>query len=295
MITAEMIAAHQRYLTAAGYAATTIRDAGELLARVDADLPYGLPTATHEEIVDWLAQRYDPHAEERPWSRQTRKTYRDHIARFGAWAADPVDPWIDRDPAAALPRLRVPARLPRPAKHEHTRAACLLTDMPWRLCCRLAAYAGLRPCEIARLRREDVDRNWLIILGKGDRSRRVPTHPVIWSTVEHLPPGAPIRLGNGRLVSGPLVRRPNGEPATGDWVSKSAGLALRKLYGLPISLYRLRHWYGTYVQAGQGDDRVTQELMGHASPVTTAGYTAVSDARLRAAIESLPTWTETET
>lgn len=271
VITADMITAHRRYLVVAGYAESTIRGADELLTRVDTELPFGLPTASPEELVGWLAR---PH-----WSTQTRKTYRDHLARFFAWAANPTDPWIDRDPTAGLPRLRVPARLPRPATHEQARICLTQTSPPWRLCCLLAAYAGLRPCEIARLHREHVDPQWLSVhQGKGGRSRRVPTHPLVWRVVEPMP-------------AGPLVRRPDGAPVSPAWVSKRTAEVLRRVYRLPIALYSLRHWYGTYIQAGQGDNRVTQELMGHASPVTTAGYTAVSDGRLRAAVDTLPTFT----
>jgi integrase len=40
--------------------------------------------------------------------------------------------------------------------------------------------------------------------------------------------------------------------------------------------HNLRHWFGTEVYAACRDLRVTQEMMGHANPTTTAGYTAWS-------------------
>jgi len=265
----DMLAAHERFLRC-GFADKTVTAAMDVLRRINAALPYGLP-GTRSEYVAWLA---NPR-----WSRQTRKTYRDHLVRFGAWAVDPTDPWIDRDEAAGLPNLRVPPRLPRPATHEQARACFTRTAQPWRLCCLLAGYGGVRPCEIARLHREDIDAEWINIhQGKGGRSRRVPTHRLVWRMVEPMPAGL-------------LVRRPDGTPADPAWVSMRTAEVLRKRYRLAVSLYNLRHWYGTYVQEAQGDDRVTQELMGHASPVTTAGYTAVSDPRKRAAVEALPEFT----
>lgn len=266
--TDEMLDAHRRHLTAAGYSPTTITDAVELLRRVDQALPYGLPTATHDELVDWLGADRP-----RPWSRQTRKTYRDHLCRFYAWAAHPADPWIDRDPAIDLPAPRVLPGLPRPASHEQV-AAALALPSPWRVHCALAAYAGLRPVEIARAERAHVTAEWVHVpSGKGDRARRVPTHAALWRIVAPLPPG-------------PLTRRPRAG-ITADWVSKATARALRGA-GVAISLYRLRHWYGTYVQLGAGDSRVTQQLTGHANLATVAVYTQVSDMRLRAAIEGLP-------
>ncbi len=267
-MTARMIDAYKRHLVAAGYASTTTEDSGKLLRRVDAELPCGLPVATRSELVAWLAQP--------DWSAQTRKTYHDHLCRFYAWAADPADPWISYDPAAGLPTPRVPQRLPRPATDEQVRVCSRCDTMPWRLHTVLAAYAGLRPCEIARLQREHVDQAWVLVrLGKGRKDRRVPTHPRVWELVAPLP-------------DGPLTHYPDGRRATPSWVSKRTAEHLHRRHHLPITLYNLRHWYGTCVQAGQGDIRVTQAAMGHSSPVTTAGYTEVSDARLLAAVLALP-------
>lgn len=269
-----MIQAHIRHMTAAGYAANTIRDAGRLLDRVNAELPFGLPTALPEELAEWLAQQgQSRETPDEGWSRQTRKTYRDHLCRFYRWAADTSDPWIDTNPATGLRAPRVPVGLPRPATDEQVRICVTRAAQPWRLHCMLAAHAGLRPCEIARLRREDIDEQWVHIhLGKGDKSRRIPTHRRIWAAVEPLP-------------AGPLTHR---RTATAQWVSQATARHIRRTLRIDVTLYNLRHWYGTRVQAAQGDIRVTQELMGHSSPVTTSRYTQVSDRRLRSAIDALP-------
>lgn len=263
-----MIDAHLVHLRAQGYSPATIRDARRCLIRLHRDLPYGLPVALPEELAAWLAHD--------GWSQQTRKTYRDHIARFFAWACDPADPWIDRNPALGLRAPRVPAGLPRPADDRDVRVCVTVAAQPWRLHCILAAYAGLRPCEIAALRREHVTEQWLHVhRGKGAKSRRIPTHAAVWAAVRHLPPG-------------PVTRQVNGRPATAQWVSQQTARYLHHTLGLDITLYNLRHWYGTMTQIAQGDIRVTQELMGHSSPATTARYTQVSDRRLRAAIDALP-------
>jgi len=46
------------------------------------------------------------------------------------------------------------------------------------------------------------------------------------------------------------------------------------LHGLGIthSLHKLRHAYGTAMYAASNDLRMVQEVMGHSSPNTTAGY-----------------------
>lgn len=262
-----MIDAHLTYLRASGYSRTTISDAGKLLHRLDAELPQGLPVALPEELAAWLA--HDP-----DWSRQTLATYRLHIVRFYRWATDDSDRWLDYDPSEGLRSIRVPRRLPRPALDEHVRQALQL-PAPWGLHCKLAAYAGLRPCEIAIQRREDISADLVVVThGKGDKSRVVPTDPIVWDAVRRMPPGL-------------VTWRRDGRPVTAEWVSKRTAERLRRR-GLPISLYWLRHWFGTNVQAGQGDVRVTQELMGHASPNTTMGYTQVTSRRMRDAVATLP-------
>jgi integrase/recombinase XerC len=47
------------------------------------------------------------------------------------------------------------------------------------------------------------------------------------------------------------------------------------------------HWFGTEVYANTHDIRVTQELLGHQSPNTTAGYVAYSHVAAAEAVGSL--------
>lgn len=262
-----LIGLHLTYLQAAGYAATTIDDAGELLRRVNRDLPSGLGCATREELAAWLAHE--------GWSRQTRVTYRLILVRFFKWASEGPAAYLDFNPAGFLPRPRVPRTLPRPATDLQAAAACTRTAQPWRMHCLLAAYAGLRSYEIARLRREQIDESTVhVIGGKGGKDRDVPTHPRLWEAVMDLPNGG-------------LTRMRNNSPSTARWVSRCTAQHLQ-LRHIPISLHMLRHWYATTLLRQGVDIRVIQELMGHASLNSTAIYTMVSSAQMRAAVAALP-------
>jgi site-specific recombinase XerD len=44
--------------------------------------------------------------------------------------------------------------------------------------------------------------------------------------------------------------------------------------GVTGSAHTLRHWFGTNLYAQSHDIRLTQEMLGHASVITTAIYTA---------------------
>lgn len=264
--THEVIDAHLTWMRAGSFAEKTTRAARRCLIAADEDLPAGLCAATGEELAAWLAFE--------DWSRATRATYHKHLIRFYRWATNPGDPWLSFDPSAELRAPTVPAGLPRPAPADVVRRAIHDTADPWRLFCRLAAFAGLRACEIAVLRREDVDAEWIRVhRGKGGKGRAVPTRPLVWELVAPMPPG-------------PLVRRPSGKPPTGDWVSTHTGAYLTSV-GIPTALYGLRHAFATEVQNRYRDLRTTQELMGHASPVTTQRYTLVTDESKRDAVALL--------
>jgi site-specific recombinase XerD len=262
----DMIAAHLTWMRAGGYARNTVEDAGKLLHRVHREFPSGLHGAERDDLAGFLATD--------GWSDQTVACYYRHLIRFYRWAADPDDPWLTYDPTVRLRRPTAQPGLPRPALDVIVYTCLFETVMPWMLACRLAALAGLRPCEIAVLTRADVTERVITVKGKGGKTRAVPTVATVWELVEPLP-------------AGPLMWRPNGQAVTADWVSMEAGRYLRKT-GIPTTLYPLRHWYGTTVQRKYKDIRVTQELMGHASLMTTQGYTQVTSARMREAVDCLP-------
>lgn len=271
----EFDAALERHLTharAGGRSRRTITDRGKVLRRVDSALPYGLLDADAEDIAAWLS---------RPdWSAQTKCTYLNHIRAFLGWAAD--NGLVDDDPTGALIRPRIGRRLPRPAPTE------VLTDIltraaePWRRHCLLAAYQGLRSSEIGALRREDVTIQHMIVRGKGDKVRVLPTHPLVWDDLRELPRGLVSPVPAGLRVDADT------------WVSCRTARYLHDRLGVDpaVSLHSLRHWFGTETLRACHDLRVVQELMGHASPTTTAIYTLVSDEERRAAITALPTFTD---
>ena len=136
----------------------------------------------------------------------------------------------------------------------------------------LAAFGGLRACEVAAVRREDIDEELGVLLirdGKGGKDRVVPTHPEMLRALEKLPRSGylfPGKRGHAHV-------RPN-------TVTQLASRSLRRL-GINATLHQARHWYTTKTYALSLDIRLTQELMGHSSPATTARYTAWASERAR--------------
>jgi len=264
MLASDAIDDHIRHLTAIGRAKTTRDSARTSLTRWDALLPMGLLIALPEEIEGLLAEDFPA---------GTRATYYDTLVRFYRWLAKTER--IDYDPTAGMSRPRVPRQTRRPPTDAHVALACERGREPWRLHYRLAAFAGLRCCEIARLYRDDVTRSdGTLLRGKGGKQRIVPTPPEVWDLVEPLGPG-------------PVTRKLDGGAATAAWVSTSGNAHLEVL-GARATMHGLRRWFATTALAAGADLRVVQELMGHASVATTEVYTYVFDHAKISAVERMP-------
>lgn len=141
----------------------------------------------------------------------------------------------------------------------------------------LAAYAGLRVHEIAQIRGEDVRDGELLVDGKGGSRSSVPMHPAVAALADVMPRRGWWFPTDG--IEGHVHRCS---------VSSAIARAMRRA-DVPGTPHALRHHYGTQVLISSGGNlRVTQRALRHASPATTAIYTAIADDSLRMAIAAIP-------
>lgn len=268
---------HLHYLQQLGRAEETITCRRRAMERLRRHIGKPLLEATAADLAAWREGLGH-------LAPGTVAGYVSHAQQFYAWAVG--EGLIDESPAARLPVPRLPRMLPRPVSETDLSAAVAGAPprvRPWLV---LAGWAGLRCKEIAYLRREHVretgPRPVLLIAHdatKGRRERIVPMSSfVAESLAEH---GLPAR--------GYVFRRADGQPGpnTPARISQAARYYLHRA-GIAVSLHQLRHRFGTQLYAGGHDLRMTQELLGHASPRTTAGYAAWDQSGAAAAIEALP-------
>jgi integrase len=252
---------------------STIYQRRRVLARLRAWAgadPIGLDRA---QVAAWLASR--------DLAPESRSTELSHLRGFYRWAA--FEGHIPVDPTAMLPRPKVPRHLPRPMTATALKDA--VNDAPdrVRLAVVLAAYGGLRACEIAQLRGEhytlDGERPILrIVESKGGSESSVPMHPELVAELSLWP------------RRGPVWPRHDGKlgHATPHLVSATVNGWLHR-HGHTDTLHRARHWFGTGVYQSTGRDlRAAQELLRHRSVVSTQIYTYVDPGPLVAAVASLP-------
>lgn len=143
--------------------------------------------------------------------------------------------------------------------------------------------AGLRVSELLGLRREQLsDRGWIVVKGKGGKSRIVPVGDRALGRLK-------VWLGQGRRELDPdgelgeVFLGPRGKA-----LSRSAFWYRIKHYatvaGIPhkrVSPHKLRHSFATHLLEHGADLRAVQLMLGHADISTTQIYTHVARERLK--------------
>ena len=273
-----VIRRHLAALQARGQTPRTVNARRKVLASLYRRLGVPLVTATPDQLAAWAQEisHLQP---------ATVASYVCHANEFYSWCVEAGV--MRRNPAAGLARPKRPRRLPRPIAEDDLMAA--LADAPPRIrvWLVLGAWCGLRAQEIAYLRREDVmdraTRPCILVsaeAAKGGRERAVPLPP--FALAELRPWLADCASGYlfPRLDGKPGPNRPNRvSSACSDWLHE---------HGIRASLHRGRHRFATLILQQTHDLRLVQDLLGHASPETTAIYTALDQAFASAAVAELP-------
>jgi len=247
------------WLRASGRSGETIGLRTYHIRRVMGDLetdPWALST---EQLLEYLAAQ--------DWKPETRRSYRASLRSFYAWAQ--ATGRRTDSPAALLPSIRVPRKVPRPAPTDIYKAALLAADVRVRLMLELAAICGLRRGEIARLRREHVHTDLvghsLIFAGKGGHERIVPLPDFLARDLLERPAGW---IFPSVKTAGPLT------PA-------HVGKLVSRVLPEGWTCHTLRHRCATVAYWGSKDIRAVQELLGHAKLDTTMLYTLVNPEQVR--------------
>ena len=267
IISGELIKAHSRYLSALGRRPRTIESRRTMLYRVQHATGQSLTTITREQLEDYLESLTAP---------ATKRVYLAHLRGFYRWAVD--EQLITTDPTRRVVAPKIPKAVPRPMSEGDLSRA--LSDAPpnvraWMI---LAAFGGLRACEIALVRGEHVVRGatpYLILPEtKGGGAATVPLADVVLAELDRWPTTGPLWQASGPMHYQVISRKVN---------------AHLRSHDIRSGLHSLRHRFGTQAYISTGHDlRQTQELMRHASPATTAVYTQLDPRGGAAAVNRLP-------
>lgn len=195
----------------------------------------------------------------------------------------------DRDPAAAMPSVEMPARLPPTVPPDVIERILAAPDMSTptglrdRAILELAYATGARVSEISGLDVGDVDlaSGQVRLFGKGSRERIVPLHRLAVQILRaYLRDSRPALLGG--VHSDALFVGRRGHRFSPNSIRRMLERYLDPLAkDIGITPHAIRHAFATHLLESGADLRTVQELLGHVALSTTQIYTHVSIRRLR--------------
>jgi integrase/recombinase XerD len=243
------------WLRANGCSERTIKDRLVTVDRFARAHP-GFPNIRPMHITAWIG---------RPgYAAWSRATYYGHLRSYFAFALE--NDLIGVDPTARMHRPKSGQGVPRPLTPEQVITVMSTTrNADLHAWLTLGLYAGLRSHEVAKIRGEDVDRDYVYVNGKGDSHAQIPTHPLVWAEAQRRP-----KVGWWFPTSSPSghVRTPAVSAITSAHFTD---------HGIEGSLHRMRHTYATELLRAGVNVRVVQTLMRHKSLSCTMIYTAVDE------------------
>lgn len=259
------LADYLKWLEASRTPATTIKLRSYHLRRLAVDSPLAPFDHTLDTLIEYLAGR--------DLGANSLRSIRTTLKSFYQWAR--IAGRIRKSPASRLPVIPSPVGKPRPAPQSAVQKGMRDHDARTRLMVMLAAYGGLRCCEIAQIHTDDLQEDLLglslLVHGKGRKTRVVPLRDEVAHLLSQLPRG---HVFPGRI----------------DGHLSSARVSEIVSAALPagVTAHMLRHWFASSAYVSSGNDiRAVQELLGHASVATTQIYTAVQSGALRRAVVGL--------
>lgn len=220
---------------------------------------HDLAYVTVEDVTAWLARDSRGPA--------ARKSFLSALRGFYKWAV--AADHLDHNPTLLAHSVKVPEGVPKPVPEDVLGRALARADEETRLMLMLGAYAGLRRAEIASLHSDNVTHVGLVVTGKGRKTRRIPIHPNL----------APLLTFDGFAFPSPLRRR---DHVSVDYVADKVEAVLEGW-----TTHSLRHRFATQAYRATKDIRAVQQLLGHASPTTTARYVLLDEDTLAAVVQAV--------
>jgi integrase/recombinase XerC len=164
--------------------------------------------------------------------------------------------------------IKVAKTLPKPISHKNIMLALEKAEIMERLVVVMLYGLGLRISELSALKLSDIGKEWVRVLGKGNKHRDVPllnsVHTLLESYLETHHPKLFLFEKNGEKLSENSLRY---------IVTK-----LFKDVALKVTPHQLRHSYASSLLNSGAPIVDVSELLGHSSMATTQIYTKLGSA-----------------
>ena len=165
--------------------------------------------------------------------------------------------------------IKTPQTLPKPIEERTIDEVMVAATPRDRLLIAMLYGLGLRISELSSLKLEQIDAEWIRILGKGNKVRQLPLLPYLREQIAH-----------HRQVEAPRIYlfEKEGKPLT----AAQLRYRLTKLFrahGFKATPHQLRHSFATHLLAHGARIADVSELLGHASMATTQVYTKLGSVK----------------
>jgi len=164
--------------------------------------------------------------------------------------------------------VKIAKTLPKPISHKHILEALEGLDLQERLIIVILYTLGLRISELASLKVDDINQEWVRVLGKGNKHRDVPLLSVVVKMLEEYHSSFRVKK---------YLFEKNGKKLSENSLRYIVVKAFKKV-GLKATPHQLRHSYATALLNGGAPIVDVSELLGHESMATTQIYTKLGSA-----------------
>ncbi len=159
--------------------------------------------------------------------------------------------------------IKVAKTLPKPVSHEHIMEALEKAQPQEKLIVLMLYTLGLRISELATLKVEDINDEWIRIVGKGNKERDIPLLESVKRLIDEYLSIFTVKK---------YLFEKNGERLS----ENSLRYTIIKLFGrvaLSVTPHQLRHSYASSLLNSGAPIADVSELLGHSSMATTQIYT----------------------
>lgn len=281
---------HTQMMRRAGLAPGTIRNRRYLILALS-----NWARSNHTPFWDLSTSQIETWLDATGMSSPSRRVAISHLRVFWGWAIE--EEHATTDPTMKLTKIKTPRRLPQPVPVLHLKSAYetattdgTLAGLRSRAILSLMSYQGLRCGGVATLNLMDVDREAgsFLVREKGDKERTLPLHPETAAALDayHAALDRELRTRGDKLLDGPVIRSLH-DPRKGIR-SAQVGLIVKNLLPGTWTAHKIRHRFGTDFYRACRDILLTQQMMGHQNPATTAGYALADTSKAATVLGEMP-------
>jgi len=162
--------------------------------------------------------------------------------------------------------IKVAKTLPKPISNEHIQEALDIADKDEKIIVVLLYTLGLRISELCSIELDAIEKEWISVLGKGNKQRQIPLLAVTYALIEaYKSEKSPRRF----------LFEKNGAKLSENTLRYKLTTLFKKI-GLHVTPHMLRHSYATHLLNNDARIADVSELLGHSSMATTQIYTKLS-------------------